>query len=595
MKIGLKSKIFLFTAGLFSVVLILLLGIQTFVLGTYFENRQLKLIETTIEEMVFRTIESPEPDKEIYRLASENSLMHNVPFVVIDPEKKFFQQLNTPPNNMLVQTESGEVYSLIVDGFEQDIIRQFEVGNWIEFSGFQVDEQNLRAFFIETENAYADLESTFRSSQMPENEIEDMMNEFSDNPVISQHGEIIFNNAKNIDAQGSNKLVGYHGEQIERFLMEHGIEAFFESDMIRVFDFEDSWTSTHNRLVVRPVFLLNDKQFLLISIISTVNTESTVSIIQEFYWVNFVVALLISFLATYIFAGRFSKPIINMESIAKQMAEMNFEQKVAIQSKDEIGSLAESLNRLSETLQSHIHALETSNSKLTDEIEFKTEQEEIRKAFVANVSHELKTPLTIMKGLIEGIKDGVYNDPSHLTSTLDEINRMEHMVYDMLEISKYEAKGIDLDIGVFSLEESVRRILNRLKPLSTKKGIHMDFQMDDGFVKADQIKIEQVLENLLTNAFRYAHEDGHVQVRFSNELNRTKCTITNDGSPIPEDALESIWQPFYRVESSRNRKKGGTGLGLVIVKSILDKHNALYGAYNIDHGVAFYFELETVE
>lgn len=595
MKIGLKSKIFLFTAGLFSVVLILLLGIQTFVLGTYFENRQLKLIETTIEEMVFRTIESPEPDKEIYRLASENSLMHNVPFVVIDPEKKFFQQLNTPPNNMLVQTESGEVYSLIVDGFEQDIIRQFEVGNWIEFSGFQVDEQNLRAFFIETENAHADLESTFRNNQVPQNEIEDMMNEFSDNPVISQHGEIIFNNAKNIDAQGSNKLVGYHGEQIERFLMEHGIEAFFESDMIRVFDFEDSWTSTHNRLVVRPVFLLNDKQFLLISIISTVNTESTVSIIQEFYWVNFVVALLISFLATYIFAGRFSKPIINMESIAKQMAEMNFEQKVAIQSKDEIGSLAESLNRLSETLQSHIHALETSNSKLTDEIEFKTEQEEIRKAFVANVSHELKTPLTIMKGLIEGIKDGVYNDPSHLTSTLDEINRMEHMVYDMLEISKYEAKGIDLDIGVFSLEESVRRILNRLKPLSTKKGIHMDLQMDDGFVKADQIKIEQVLENLLTNAFRYAHEDGHVQVRFSNELNRTKCTITNDGSPIPEDALESIWQPFYRVESSRNRKKGGTGLGLVIVKSILDKHNAHYGAYNIDHGVAFYFELETVE
>lgn len=267
-----------------------------------------------------------------------------------------------------------------MEGFEPDIIRQFEVGNWIEFSGFQMDEQSLRGFFIETENVHADLESTFRNIQMPEDEIEHIMGEFSGNPVVSQRGEILFNNAQNIDAQGSNKLVGYHGEQIERFLMEHGLEAFFESDRIRVFDFEDSWTSTHNRLVVRPVFLQNDKQFLLISIISTANTESTVSIIQEFYWVNFVVALLISFLATYIFAGRFSKPIINMESIAKQMAQMNFEQKIAIQSKDEIGSLAESLNRLSETLQSHIHALESSNSKLTDEIEFKTEQEEIRKA-----------------------------------------------------------------------------------------------------------------------------------------------------------------------------------------------------------------------
>ncbi len=146
MKIGLKSKIFLFTAGLFSVVLILLLGIQTFVLGTYFENRQLKMIESSIENIVFETNESQEPEKEIYRLTSEYSLMHNVPFVVINPEKNFFQQLNAPANNILIQTESGEVYSLIVEGFEPDIIRQFEVGNWIEFSGFQMDEQSLRGF-----------------------------------------------------------------------------------------------------------------------------------------------------------------------------------------------------------------------------------------------------------------------------------------------------------------------------------------------------------------------------------------------------------------------------------------------------------------
>ncbi len=227
MKIGLKSKIFLFTAGLFSVVLILLLGIQTFVLGTYFENRQLKMIESSIENIVFETNESQEPEKEIYRLTSEYSLMHNVPFVVINPEKNFFQQLNAPANNILIQTESGEVYSLIVEGFEPDIIRQFEVGNWIEFSGFQMDEQSLRGFFIETENVHADLESTFRNIQMPEDEIEHIMGEFSGNPVVSQRGEILFNNAQNIDAQGSNKLVGYHGEQIERFFNGTRSGSFF--------------------------------------------------------------------------------------------------------------------------------------------------------------------------------------------------------------------------------------------------------------------------------------------------------------------------------------------------------------------------------
>ncbi len=162
-----------------------------------------------------------------------------------------------------------------------------------------------------------------------------------------------------------------------------------------------------------------------------------------------------------------------------------------------------------------------------------------------------------MKGLIEGIQDGVYNDPSHLSSALDEINRMEHMVYDMLEISKYEAKGINLDYSVFSLEESVRRILNRLKPLSTKKGIHINLQIEDVFVKADQIKIEQVLENLLTNAFRYAHENGNVQVFFSNGSNRIKCTITNDGSLSLKMHLKAYGNLFIELSLLVIEKKVG--------------------------------------
>lgn len=594
MRTGIKAKIFLFTASLFCIVLLLLLVIQTFVIGQFYEKRQLENVEIAINDLQFQTLEAPEPERELYRLAGEFSMIHNTPFVVIDPEKSFFEQLNAPSNTVLVETEAGPIINLVVEGFDPDLLAHIEDGSGIEFSAFQMDEQNYRAFFLEVDSFAIDLESSFRKDGMPEDEIQRFMTEFADQPILNEHGEVILNNARNMDSQGSHKLIGYHGEQIERFLMEQGIESFLEEDFLRIYDFEDAWSSTHNRLVIKPLFFPDDKQFLLIAIISTANTDSTVAIFREFYWVNFAVALVLSFIATYIYAGRFSKPIVLMEEIAKDMADMNFHRRINISSKDEIGSLANSLNVLSDALQDKILALENANSKLTDEIEFKTRQEEIRKAFVANVSHELKTPITIMKGLIEGIRDGIYKDPSQLESALDEIHRMEHMVFDMLEISRYEAKGIELHKTLFSLDESIKRVYRRFKGWIDRKDVHVSLHLEESFIHADQEKTEQVLENLISNAIRYCRDKGQINIQMTTHKNRVECSIINDGEPIPEDAMESIWKPFYRVDASRNRTKGGTGLGLVIVKSILEEHHANFGVENTSEGVRFYFAFEIV-
>lgn len=595
MKIGIKNKIFVFTASLFIVVLIILLLIQTFVIGEFFQRRQQESIETAVGDIVHQSFESPESDKELYRLAAEFSMMYNTPFVVINPEKSFFEQIHSPGNTLLVQTDEGQVFNLVVDGFNPEELNRFNDGQWIEFSGFKMDEQNLRAFFIETEGITLDLENTYRNGDMPIEDFEQMMSEFEDREVITEHGEIIFNNARNLDTQAGQKLIGYHGDQIETFLMEHGLESFFDSDELRIYDFEDTWASTHNRLLVRPVFFPDGKNYLLIAIVSMSNTESIISIFKEFYWVNFAIAIVISFIATYLYAGRFSKPIQDMESIAKDMVDMNFSRQIKISSKDEIGSLANSLNLLSKALEDKILALENANTKLTDEIEFKTQQEEIRKTFVANVSHELKTPITIMKGILEGIREGLYDNPTHLQSALDETNRMERLVFDMLEISKYEAKGIELNQSIFSLDESVNRIFRRFKNLASRKGLRVEFQSEEGFIEADQEKVEQVLENLISNAIRYCHENGHLTVQTKVKPDSIYFSITNDGPKIPEEAMESIWKPFYRVETSRNRTKGGTGLGLVIVNTILEAHNADFGASNIPEGVCFWFEITRVK
>lgn len=595
MRLGIKSKIFFFTTGLFIVVLVLLLVIQSFIIGDYFERRQQEIIEVAVEDLVSKAFESPDPDKELFRLSAEYSMSHNSPFVVIDPDKNFFEQVHASSNTLLVQTDDGQVYNLLVEGFDPESLNHFNDGNWIEFSGFKMDEQNIRAFFIETENAVLDLESSFRNSELPMEEFEQMMAEHENHEVISQHGEILLNNARSMESQASQKLVGYHSDSIETFILEYGLESFFEDDGQRIFDFEDQWSSTRNRLIARPIFFPDGKHYLIIAIVTMSNTESIVSIFREFYWVNFIIAILLSFIATYLYAGRFAKPIRDMESIAKDMANMNFERKIINKSNDEIGSLANSLNLLSDTLQDKILALEDANNLLTDEIVFKTEQEEIRKAFVANVSHELKTPLTIMKGIMEGIKDGVYDDPIQLQSALDEANRMERLIFDMLEISKYEAKGIELSKSIFSLDESIHRVYRRFKNLSERKALQVTMDIDECFINADQDKIEQVLENLISNGIRYCKDKGSLTIKTEERPSSIYFTITNDGAPIPADAMDSIWKPFYRVDSSRSRNKGGTGLGLVIVKSILDAHSASSGAKNTPEGVQFWFNIEKIE
>ena len=594
MRLGIKNKIFLFTAGLFVAVLALLMLFQSFVISDFFRRRQQTVIEEAVEELIYSAFDAQEPDKELYRLAGAFSLVHNTPFIVIDPEKSFFEQIHAPSNTLLVKTDQGQVYNLVVDGFRPEDLERFNDGQWIEFSGFEMDEQNLRAFFIETEDIALDLESTSQDGHLPFEEFERMMAEFSDRQVFSHHGEILLNNAQNMDTQNSQKLIGYHGEQIETFFMSYGIDTFFENDSLRSYDFEDAWTGTENRLLVRPVFFPQGRNYLLIAIISVTNTESVVAIFQEFYWVNFAIAIVISFIASYIYAGQFSKPIQTMDSIAKDMADLNFSRQIPIETRDEIGSLGSSLNLMSQALEEKIDALEDANDKLTDEILFKTEQEEIRKTFVANVSHELKTPITIMKGLLEGLKSGMYKDPDHINSALDEADRMERLVHDMLEISRYEAKGIELNPTVFSLDESVNRIFRRFNHLAEAKALTVTKEQEEGFIHADQDKIEQVLENLISNAIRYCPQAGQIHIKTELTPDTLRFSITNNGPSIPKDAMTSIWQPFYRVDTSGNRNKGGTGLGLVIVKTILEGHKADFGAENLTQGVCFWFELPLV-
>jgi len=283
-----------------------------------------------------------------------------------------------------------------------------------------------------------------------------------------------------------------------------------------------------------------------------------------------------------------------MNNAATKMAELDFSVKCDIQSNDELGSLSQSLNTLSHNLESSLTELRDTNSKLIDDIEREKQQELIRKEFVANVSHELKTPLGIMKGFAEGIKDGIFEDKKeyYLDVIIDEIEKMNVMIFDMLEISKLESKEYTLSKNVFEIDELLKKVKFRFDPMLNDNKLTASMDLKPYKVSGDSSKIEQVLMNLFSNAIRYSAENEKIKIRVIENNEKIRVSISNSGSYIAEEDISKIWDRFYRVEKSRNKSQGGTGLGLLIVKNILELHESEYGVRNTKDGVEFYFHLD---
>lgn len=299
-----------------------------------------------------------------------------------------------------------------------------------------------------------------------------------------------------------------------------------------------------------------------------------------------------------IYSRIISRPLLTLNRSAARLAKLDFTNHPEIRSKDEFGELSRNMNLLSRNLDSALQKLTVANKQLQEEVREKQRSEQLRKELVANISHELKTPLGIVKGFAEGLQDGVAADKRerYLGLIVNETDRMNALIMDMLELSKYEVKAVRLQVNRFSLTDLVREVANSFMQQLESKNLRLRVRQDgekELYVQADRRRIEQVLLNLFSNAIRHAEEDSVVTI----DMERTKGTairtiIENTGPPIAEEDLNRIWEQFYRAERSRDRKSGGTGLGLAIVKHILELHGSHYEAANTKHGVAFSFTLQ---
>jgi len=280
-----------------------------------------------------------------------------------------------------------------------------------------------------------------------------------------------------------------------------------------------------------------------------------------------------------------------LNHVAKKMSTLDFTVKSPIRRNDEIGSLSNSLNALSGTLGQTLEELRQANTQMRTDMEMKQEIEQRQRKFFADASHELKTPISIIKGYSEGLKDGVSESKRerYIEIIADEAIKMETMVEEMLDLVRLESSAVQLNTDAVALADMIEDIAGRLGPQLKDKGLDVVLvSTTEQTVEGDRSKLEQVIFNIMMNAIRHAIPHTDITIEISRREGFVHISIENKGEHIAEAERQYIWERFYRVERSRNRKMGGTGLGLAIAKQILDLHGCSYGVENTPDGVRFY-------
>ncbi len=310
----------------------------------------------------------------------------------------------------------------------------------------------------------------------------------------------------------------------------------------------------------------------------------------------------------WIYSGKFSDPILKLAAFSERLTKLDFEAKYKGKEKNEIGILGNNMNTLSQSLQNTISELKTANIELQQDIQKKQELNEKRQEFIGNVSHELKTPIALIQGYAEGLKEGVTQDAEsrnyYLNVICDEAGRMNRMVKNLMELNELESGNFHVAMERFDIVALVRNYIENAKVLLKDVKAQVVFSAPESlYVWGDEFKVEEVVMNYFTNAIHHVKKpvssDGEeksaqIRISISQTIDKAKITIFNTGDFIPEEDLNYVWDKFYKVDKARTRVYGGSGIGLSIVKAIMTSLNEKYGVQNSGDGVAFWFEISKI-
>ena len=372
-------------------------------------------------------------------------------------------------------------------------------------------------------------------------------------------------------------------------------EILYQSDRYTVHKVYD------NRLLDDYIELwgtLNNGNFILIRT-PIQGIKDNVHISNTFITYIGIGTLIIGIVAAFVLSSYISRPIKQLSNIAERMSELDFDVKYDGKDKGEIGLLGNSMNNMSKKLEENISQLKAANLELQRDIDKKEKLEQMRTDFLSNVSHELKTPIALIQGYAEGLKEGITDDPESMdfycSVIMDEAAKMNDMVKRLLTLNQIEFGEDELVMERFDINELVKSVAsaNELRASQKELKITCDIKDTPLYVWADEYKVEEVITNYISNAINHCCNENIIKVAVGQiDKENVRVSVFNTGKNIPEEDIDHIWEKFYKVDKARTREYGGNGIGLSIVKAIVESMGKKCGVNNLPDGVEFWFDLD---
>ncbi|RXZ78768.1 HAMP domain-containing protein [Paenibacillaceae bacterium] len=568
-------KLFIVTTVLILIIFSLTMVAQGMFFERFYRAAKINALEKNIGKLAEQLDQTPSHEQQLSRLLGAFMNKNDTSISILNDR---YERININP--YFVELEAGGstiVVRIPMDGMSIDKIPQgVQIGDTLAVDGIFMDEDDkimhpvvIKPADASPEKGLVRVEGTVTDFMLPEHR--------SYNPLYQ-------------DALIQDALRDWIPQAAQH-------QPALQKGTTVKLEWSDKWSGIRYAIVIVPLPESGYGNRYVFVMTSLQPVGEAVGILKQYYVYLAPIIVLLVILLSLLYSRIVSRPLVVLSKMAARLAKLDFTVQPEIHSKDEFGELSENLVSLSRKLDTALKELTDANDTLQEDIQQKQQSEQLRKELIANISHELKTPLGIIKGFAEGLQDGVAQDKQerYLAHIVNETDRMNVLIMDMLELSKFEAKAVELQPSAISLTRLIQKAMHSFAKQMEDKQLQYKLNEsgeNEPLVMADPRRIEQVIMNLLSNAIRHAVDSSVITISMQRAADGEVTTvIENVGPSIAAEDRNRIWDHFYRAERSRDRKSGGTGLGLAIVKHIMELHGSGYGVVNTKCGAAFYFTL----
>ena len=503
---------------------------------------------------------------------------------------------NTVNHKVMEEAQDGESISSVIS-------RELEA-EWQQWGQMPFDENGEDA---DTQTDDSENSGSFRSYWKQKKKNRTATNSDQDNDTILRtirtFGErnnlttVLIDSSTGKAFLSSGRESDFLAQKVQRYVLGKGggdAQILKEHDNYIV---ETNYDKRSNASYMEAWGFFSDNSTLFIMSMPLAGIHDSVMLANRFTTFVGFVALILGTIIMYFVANRVIKPVLALAALSEKMSNLDFDAHYEADAQDEIGILGRNMNNLSSRLKDAIGALQDANRQLQHDIDEKTQIDEMRKEFIANVSHELKTPIALIQGYAEGLTEGMCEDEEsrnyYCEVIMDEAGKMNKMVKQLLTLTALEFGNDAPSMDTFDITELIQDLIRSSSILIQQNEATVCYQPDGPcMVFADEFKIEEVVTNYLTNAIHHLDGERRIEIRVEKIGETVKVTVFNTGNPIPEADLPNLWTKFYKIDKARTRAYGGSGIGLSIVKAIMDIHHQSCGVVNVEGGVEFWFTLQ---